>query len=1169
MAIMPTRRRYRKVFRRVRFYLPAVVVLLGAMVMFLPLSAGWMGRRAEREIKKRLGVDVRIERLEVTLAAAEMEAIGVTLSGRAGEAPFRLERVKMEGALGSLLAGDEKWPSLVTIEGVTPVLLERNQEGLYELRGGFRTLLEQVEVVLAKPAVTKPGGNGGTSGGPKGGSTPRVVIRNLPISIDPLRADLPSVVITMDEIALAERFTKASPFRVSLGGIAMADSLENFSLQAVCFPEEKRLAVDGDLSGVALPFEIPTLGPFIGRVKDLTIDFNGGEFGGNLRGSLQATAGFFEVAQSEPGGARWEDEPLVIRLQCEYSPSTRELHVGQLALSSAEVGAALSGSVRLEGELPGEVKLRVDRLPKGALALARTELTDRLGLVVSAVDTSQTLELDAQARGPFSRPRELDSHLGVRLGGWSISTPALQEPLILRNLDATVSNSEARVRDLAFEIGGMRFFVKGAAPVNGAGGEAEGAVMLTGEGDAEAVFDMLARRGVLPAEFSYLRAPISLEATLPVVVTRGAVRPEVVARPEEASGSLAWKSGELGLKSMPDPIRLEPGAIVYKDRQFNLQRIMAQTRQVTIKADGKVGGIGPGMKGEAIAFSGTVVSTGEMDDLVYLLGRHVRLPNLPRDIAGDYQLEVSADGSTANPAAINYQARLLVDKGSALVDTPSKQVQVTAFSTDITLDRDTLMIRRGAFVMPDKELGDTQVEFSVAVGRATAKADVRVHTRLEVLPGLLPKDLKDMYMVGPLPVSGWATLTPREPLPAELDVTRGWLALLGKEGVTVGIEEGDDLRADFEFVNGQEGPVEFFPREFPVRISNIRGTARFTPQGIIMKSMLADVGSAKDIEFDGSVRLGRPVRITFTAGVKALDLNEWTDGWGEREWASYSASFEPRWKSIPDPYQMAVVDGSIKTESLKFMTYTGANFAGDLHFESWSRIPNTMTIRNLKGELYKGRGNGELDFQFPDGERGIMKCTARFDKCDLNGFMNDLYERPQSMDGVITGDLEFDGQLLNYPTYRGNARYEIERSSVVGTVFLQYLREVFQFSSTTGGRDTRLHGTVRMFDEKVFFPDLVILNPGINLTADGHVDFRGRLFFDVTASVIAKRLQEIPFIRLIGNVVDLVGNQIVSYQVRGTLKEPTYSPVFTPMARLETMREAMKESLIPRQEPPR
>ncbi|MEO8376335.1 MAG: AsmA-like C-terminal region-containing protein, partial [Candidatus Sumerlaeota bacterium] len=754
------------------------------------------------------------------------------------------------------------------------------------------------------------------------------------------------------------------------------------------------------------------------------------------------------------------------------------------------------------------------------------------------------------------------------------ASPGMPGPVMVRTLDVMASRDAVDLRTAEIDFSGMKIRASGIVPICSGDADKVGEVTISAEGNTESVFDFLNRKGLTPAEMNYARLPVSID-----VVAQGRIdcddpiRTKVMTpRLDGLSGSIAWKLGEIGLRDFAEPIRLEPGRVVYTDGDLTVERFSASAQHISLKADGKVSNLPLPMHPSTTkpVIDGTVSSVGEIPDLLTLLNKHMTLPDLPRDIAGQYQLTLSGNADTAELLKTDYKLRLLLDKVSATVETPSRPVHIADFSTDVRLDRDVAEVRRANLRISDEETGDSTVDFKVSVDRNAIRADADVRTKLELLPSLLPKDLKDIYMKGTLAATGWARFTPKTALTADKSIVEAWVEFLKKPDLSVDVKGTPDLLVDFELVNKQEDPVEIFPRDFPVRVSNVRGGARFTPDGIILKEIRADFGSAKDVLTSGTIRLGHPAQVDFSADIKELDLNEWMSGWGEREWASYSASFEPRWKSIPEPYQMAIVNANIKTEKLHFLRYDAEQIQGDMHFESWSRIPSVLNVTNIEGLMYGGPSKGDLRFQLVHDETPIVTFKGDFNRVELKPFMDALYEREQKMDGFISTQANFSGQLMNYPTYKGDARYTIERSSVVGNVILDYARSVFQLTSTTGLNTSTVTGSVSMYDQKVFLPDLVIKNPNINLTADGYLDFRGRIFFDVTASVLAKRLQEIPLIRILGNAIDLVGNEIVSYEVRGTLKEPKYKAVLTPVGRLMSIREVLKQSqkdvVLPQQE---
>ncbi|MCC6547895.1 hypothetical protein IT570_12085 [Candidatus Sumerlaeota bacterium] len=1191
MAKRKTRRIHRRFFRGLRVYLPLIFLIFMAMVIFLPLSAGWMARRAEREILKRTGLKVKIDQMEVTIAEGRVvigsarakpggarSGGGLLIEGSPDAPPFRVERVELEGSFASLLGGNESWPSKVTVDGLPPVLLEKNKEGSYELEGAFRGLLDRLHAMEKKEKeATGKDVADDEELSPRGiGHTPRIVVRSLPIAIDPIRKDLPAVSMTLDRVELDQRPAANSPFRAKIDGIAMADSLERFSLNAIYLPSENRAGLQGKLSGVSVPFHVRPLGGFTGRVKNLAIDVNGRVAeGGKIEASLNAVAGHLEIAQDRLGGERWEDEPVEVRIRGEFNPREQELKVAQLSLSSAGAKFDLNGAVALKGDLPGEAHMQVDRMPRAALALLQNELTERMNITIDATDTSPTLQLEGSTQGDFARPETLNSFASVHAEGWTINAPAMPAPVVVRTLNMMASRDDLEIRDVHVDFSGMKIQVKGAIPICNSDVDKVGEVTLTAEGNTETIFDFLSRKGLTPPEINYARLPASMvvRAQGRIECDNSTMSTAMKPRIDGLEGSLTWKQGEIGLRDFTEPIRLEPGRIVYDNSDLALERFSASAQHISVKADGKVSNLPLPMRPSTTkpVIEGTVSSAGDIPDLVALLNRHLALPSLPRDLAGQYQLTLSGKADTAALSKTDYTLRLLLDKVSATVDTPSRPVRVADFSADMNLNRDVMEVRRSNLRIHDEETGDTTLDLKLSADRTAVRVDGDARTKLEMLPSLLPRDLKDMYMKGTLPANGWARFTPRRPLDPDKSLVEAWVGFLKTPGLSVDVKGEPDLLVDFELANKQEEPVEIFPRDFPVRISNIRGSARFTPEGIILREVRADFGSAKDVLTSGTVKLGRPVIVDFSADIDQLDANEWMTGWGEREWAAYSASFEPRWKSIPEPYQTAIVNARIRTNRVHFLRYDGDKVSANLHFESWSRIPDPLNITEIEGFMYGGPSKGDLKFELLDhGEAPRVTFNGEFNRVDLKPFMDALYERDQKMDGLITAQTGFSGQLMNYPTYKGEGKYTIERSSVIGNVILDYARGMLELTSTQGLNTSTIIGTVSMYDQKVFLPNVVIRNPNINLTADGYLDFRGRLFFDVTASVLAKQLQNIPLIRIIGNAIDVVGNQIVSYELRGTLKDPRYRAVLTPVGRLMSIREVLKESqkevILPEQE---
>jgi len=1158
MKLMPSRRLYRRVFRRVRIYLPLIALVLLAMVLFLPLSAPWMARRFESELLKRAGLKVALNRLEVEVARGRIQAFGLTVPGSGDEEPFTLDFVTVEGSVSGLLAGGERFPDTIRISSPPALRIVRDSQGRYELQGGVRTLIRALEPVLkgkAAPSTPQPGSAPAPRRGV--GRTPEVELENVRLLIEPPDSTLPPLELTLARVRLAPRATEASPFEISAYGIATAASSERFTIYVTAFPDSDRLEVGGRLEGISVPFQIPGLGGFEGVARRVGLDATiRQEVGDVITGTVALTAERFELGRARVGGERWQDRDVTAQLRFAFDRDAGRLDVGELSLLGGEIDVAVSGGVELHPGLPGEVRAVVNRLPGGVLALGRNELLDRLSVSIEPATTTTTLRMEAFARGEFARPASLESEAFATLAGWRIRIPQLPQPLVVNDLTLLASNDSATLRRLDVDYDELSLLVSGNVPLRGSG---DGSLQLSLGGRSESVIDLLGELGGLPPEVNAVRLPFRVRGAVPFRLDPSG---GVALTTASLTLGAEWGAGELLHARFPDPIRIEPGSVKLERGVAALQRLRVGSRSIVASANGSLQNFWPVVGGAAPQFEGALVSSGRVEDVEFLAARVARLPRLPSDLKGAYQLDARVDCLDGRLEAPSYSARLQLEDGSATIPTLHRMVPLRGVTLDLTASNELVELRRGSLRIEDPVIGTSRVEFGLRVDEQEMRADATVRSRFEYLTALLARDLSDLVMEGTLPATAWATARPGAPLAPGPDVARRWIAHLTKPGLKVGISEGADLILDYEARYTQETPVTIFARELPVMISNIRGGATFRPkEGIVFNALEADIGSAKDARVSGSVVIGKPTTIRFNVELDYLDVNEWLDGWGERPWASKPISYVPRWKANPNPVQFIQLEGNIRTRGLKFMQFEGGAAAAKMELQAWSRRPVLMWLREFELEAYGGRGSTPvMTFEFPQGQRAKLDLTARLEEIELKGFMDALYERPQAMDGALTGDMSFSGQLLNYPTYTGKGTYTIERTGVVGNVFLTYWRDLLQPNSTTGGRDGTIRGAVDMAEQKVNFRDMRIFSPVVNITADGHVDFRGRLSFDVTASVISKRLKTIPVISVVGDLWDMIGRQIISYRLEGTLKAPKYFPVPTVIGRLQSMRDFVRQT---------
>ena len=1139
-----TRRAYRRTFRRVRFYLPLVLLLLVSMVIFLPVSGPWLLGRVESELQGILGKDVSVDRVEVTLATASVEALGATLKNVDGGEDFRLGRIALRGTPRGMLAGGGGWPDRIVVDGLPPLELSRGEGGKYGLRGPFLTLVETISALpergsdvpadAAKPSRTM-------------GRTPEVVVRNLPVEIESPIPGRPAIRAMIDEVLIAARPSRDSPVRLALSGVVISDTLDKLILTGLYFPKERRLTAEGSLSSAGIAFSIPSLGPFSARVRELAVQIDGDVSDENrITATLGVKAGRFELARDRVGGERWSDAPLELRVSGEFFRAEQRFELKEFSALGDHVDLSVDGSLRLDRALSGRVHAQIRKLPEEALALGRGELTGRLGVEVEATSTSPTLNLEVRASGEFTRPLEMQAEASLRAAGWRVHSAILPHPLDVKSVDVIVSTDQLRVRDLKLELGGARLSGSMDVPITNPAEPKWGTARVRVEGDSEAAFDLLSRLGVVPAEITGLNLPLNIDAEGGIGLTRTGTdllsAPRVEIDRSSLAASVSWKAGSMEARALPDAIRVEPGSLRIDGREAAIQRLAINASGIDVGVSGTLRGDLLNPRADNLSYDGRLTTSGRFEALIPLLARLTQIPSLPEDLRGGYLAEFDVETRLDALAAATYRARLVLEGVGATVPTKYRPVPISDLSGEIVLDPEVLELRRIHARIVDPEGGNSTIDFSAGVTAERVRVDVGVQSNLEYLSLILPKDLKDLYMEGPLPASGWLSIAPAKPLPEGPDLLRRWIALI-KSKPTIHHKLAADLMVDYEFAYMQSEPITIFPRDFPVRMTNMRGTAVVTPEGIRVRDARIDAGSAKDLVGDALVELGRPARITFDVRADHLDVNEWTDGWGQREWSSYPYSFPPRWKSIPEPIQKVIVQGTIHTKSIRYMNFDGGPTSGKLTFEAWSRIPNKLIIEDMKVEAFGGDADGRMDFLITPGERPTMTLRANLRDMEIKTFLDALRQKDQSLDGRLTGDLNFHGKLKNYPTYKGDARFAVQRSSVIGSVILFYAKEFLDLASGGEPRNSLMEGLVSMADEKIHFNALKITNPAANLQANGHIDFRGRLFFDVTANILGKQIGRIPGLGWISKPIGKLTDEALSYRVRGKLGSPEYYPV--------------------------
>lgn len=1161
---MPTRRAWRAAFRRIRVYLPAAILLLAAMVIFLPLSAGWMARELEKRATILTGMEIDVESVRVRLAAGEVLIRGIQVPGpNTASPPFRIGSVRLTGSPANLLAGDGTWPETVEVNAPSRISIVHEESGAFRLDGPAATLQSTISAIAKSKPPTQGSSTPGNAPGPA--TTPRVILRELTIQAEPPHPSLPAVSLFARRVELEPRLTPESPWFLHANGIVSADATEVWMIEAGYHPESRSLILKGDLGAIGLPIEVPGFGGVTGRLQGVVLGANAtlpAKPGEPVSAALELGANRFELFEDRVGGEQWIDRNLSLRARAEYSPDTHRLEVHDARILGDDIQFAASGHVDLVGSLPGEATVRLTQFPAPALRVAAGRLLASSGILVEPEDSSPTLTLIADARGSFVDPASLDGGVSLEAGGWSIRGRDWPAPVLLKRLALRASQRQIALDELHATAGGISLRARMRVPTPDDRGDTTGTLSITADGGAASLVELTQRYGLIPKEVASLDLPVTLSVDAAVrahAVTADSSRwRDIVLRPEVRDASLVWGRGSVVLYRMSDPIALDPGELNYTEGQVRLNRLTASVGNTRLLANATLSGSPIATLGQVpgpLKLDLRAEADGMAQDLAALLSRIFYLPVPPDLIEGRYHAEIQAGIDTQRMMEPDYKIRVTVNDGAGTIPTPTVNLALTNVSIDAEATNDFVNIRRFKADVADGTTPGSVVELRLDASPNALTVAGNLHSHFEILTTVLPYDLEDIYCSGPLPATISAQLLAAEPLDPGPDLIRRWVATLRRRAGEISVRGQGPLRLSYTVDYRQERPVTFYARDFPMRIENIRGNARATEEAITFTNVLADCGPSKDMLVTGRVVLGKSTDIKFDAAMDYLSISRWLTDWetlpeAQRPVARPVRRTEPN----PQPRLLVRLEGNVRAKDVEFLGFTGKNTSGTIIYEAWRHANGIFKIRDIKTEAYGGHGSCEGEFTFRGANMPtLMDLRGKMQRFDVRTFLTDLRKQPEEMDGVVSGEVHFECAIQQQATYSAKGSYLVEESSFVGGKIFTAIRGILNLGSTSGGKDTRMEGTLTVRDREVLLPDIKVTSPALALFASGKVTFDAMLDFDVTANVVSRRFKGVPVIGGALGVLDKLTDFLVSFRVSGTIQDPKVRTVPLMMDRIGLM----------------
>ncbi len=412
---------------------------------------------------------------------------------------------------------------------------------------------------------------------------------------------------------------------------------------------------------------------------------------------------------------------------------------------------------------------------------------------------------------------------------------------------------------------------------------------------------------------------------------------------------------------------------------------------------------------------------------------------------------------------------------------------------------------------------------------------------------VLPRELDDMVMAGKARADGTIRLEVNRPLPEAPDVATAWIAALTNPAeYKVHVTEDAALRLRIAADLTTLEPVTLFHREFPQRVDNIRGIIRADELGFIIESIPSRWGDAEDVIISGRVTLGHvgPVNISFEAIAPDLDLNDWLDGWGSREWAEppplppSTRRRPPQTGGPPPPRLATAIHGRLRLGKTEFLSVRAEDVVGELTYEAWQRAENKLQVNVEEATTYGGSLKSTATVLFPQGSLPRIRATVVANEVGVNGFLADLRQSEEQTVGKFTGRATLEGELVDYSTWVGSGEYTITESKFIGDQVLIVLSRTLRLGFEQTQADTTWRGTGTFRDEVVTLPDMVISNNEFNLLANGTIGFNGDLDFRIAVEFLGNRMEWIPLVRRFAPLVNRFTDFLVSVKLEGTVYEP-------------------------------
>lgn len=227
----------------------------------------------------------------------------------------------------------------------------------------------------------------------------------------------------------------------------------------------------------------------------------------------------------------------------------------------------------------------------------------------------------------------------------------------------------------------------------------------------------------------------------------------------------------------------------------------------------------------------------------------------------------------------------------------------------------------------------------------------------------------------------------------------------------------------------------------------------------------------------------------------------------------------------------------------------------------------TVTLKNFYSDFYNGSLNLSLYADFTEAGLTNLNYNAKISKANINELLKDLLNKPQKIEGDLSGQLEISSRLItNYYQWYGKGEATLEDGLIwdipIFGIFSPILNTVSPGLGNSRANYASAHFVIT--NGLVATSDLEIRAKAVRMKYEGTVDFDKRIDARVEAEVLRDVWLVGPAIRFLLKPL----TKLFIYKVEGTIDKPVSEPLFIPKILLAPLHpfKTIKDYIFPSNE---